>query len=191
METFSTRRSYRALLIFYTLSIVLVGAAVAAAWVFVVFPTSLGEGYGAVIATVQRMQNILLGKVALIYVVMTVFMVGALIVLHLFYSHRIAGPAYRLSREASVIAKGDLTGNIRFRQKDNLTDMADTLNQVAARYRGRVAALKDHVTIIEAQVNLMQQLAQKGEQAPALEKHMEEVRSNLKNISQVLSEVRT
>jgi methyl-accepting chemotaxis protein len=191
METFSTRRSYRSLLIFYTLAIVLVGAAVAAAWVFFVFPTSLGEDYGSVIATVQQMQNILLGKVAVIYVVMSVFMIGALIVLHLFYSHRIAGPAYRLSKEASIIAKGDLTGNICFRQKDNLTDMADTLNQVASRYRGRVTALKDYVTIIEAQVNLMQQLAQKGEQTAALEKNMEEVRSNLKNIGQVLSEVRT
>lgn len=191
METFSTRRSYRALLIFFTFAIVLVGAAIAAGWVFFVFPTSLGEGYGAVIATVQQIQNILLRKVAVIYVVMTVFMIGALIVLHLFYSHRIAGPAYRLSKEASIIARGDLTGNIRFRQKDNLTDMADTLNQVAARYRGRVTALKDYTTIIDAQVNLIQQLAQRGEQASALERHMEEVRAHLKNIGQVLSEVRT
>lgn len=191
METFATRRYYRTFLFAFTFGIVLIGAALAAGWVFLLLPTSLGEGYGAVLNTVKETQRILLGKVAFIYLVMTVFMLGAVMLLHLFYSHRIAGPTYRLGREASAIGKGDLKGNIRFRRKDNLTDMAESLNQVSIRYRGRVGAMKDYLSLIENQADAMAQLIQKGEQPPALERGTEEIIKDLKNIEQVLSEVRT
>ncbi len=122
---------------------------------------------------------------------MSIFIIGAVMLLHLFYSHRIAGPVYRLGRESQAIGQGRLKGNIRFRQKDNLTDMGDSLNQAAARYRVRVETLKEYVSLIERKVDSAETLIQQGGKAPALEQTTDEMKTILKNVSAVLSEVRT
>lgn len=191
METFSTQRRFGLYLFISTSIIVLLGAALGGAGVFALLPANLGEGYGAVLSTIQEMEQTLLKRVAGIYAVISVFIIGAVILLHLFYSHRIAGPAYRLGRESEAIGEGRLKGNFRLRRKDNLTDMGDSLNQTAFRYRVRIETLRDHVALIERQVDFATELAQQEGNAPALEQRVNEMKIILKNISAVLSEVRT
>ena len=191
METFSTQRRFGLYLFASTLIIVLLGAALGGAGVFALLPANLGEGYGAVLSTVQGMERTLLERVAGIYAVMSIFIIGAVMLLHLFYSHRIAGPAYRLGRESEAIGQGRLKVNIRFRQKDNLTDMGDSLNQTAARYRVRIETLKEYVSLVERKVDSAATLMQQGEKAPALEQTANEMKTILKNVNAVLSEVRT
>jgi len=191
MEAFSTRRRFGLYLFVSTLIIVLLGAALGGAGVFALLPANLGEGYGAVLSTVQGMERTLLERVAGIYAVMSVLIIGAVMLLHLFYSHRIAGPAYRLGRESEAIGQGRLTGGIRFRQKDNLTDMGDSLNQAATRYRVRVETLKDHLSLMEQKVDSAATLMQQEGKAPALEQTADEMKTILRNVSAVLSEVRT
>ena len=101
----------------YTLVIVVFGAGLAGAGAFLLFPTQLGEGYGAVLSTVQDLEQVLLAKVGMIYAIMSIFIIVAVVLLHLFYSHRIAGPAYRLGREAQVIGQGGLRGISGFVRK--------------------------------------------------------------------------
>ena len=85
--------------------------------VFLFLPSHLGDSYGAVNSAIRDMEQVLAAKVAGIYAIMAVFIALAVVVLHLFYSHRIAGPAYRLSREAEALGQGNFKGNIRFRKK--------------------------------------------------------------------------
>jgi len=54
----------------------------------------------------------------------------ATIIVTLFVSHKIAGPLFRLEKELQEIGAGDLTKNVRLREKDQLTTMAETLNQM-------------------------------------------------------------
>lgn len=186
-----TQKNYRLLLYLYSLLIVLLGAALAAWGIFWLFPPGLGEGYGAVLASVQGIGQVLFRKVALVYAVIAVLIVVAMVQLHLFYSHRIAGPAYRLGMEAGKIARGDLKGNVKFRQKDNLTDMADSLNDVATKYRGRIIALKEHLALIETQSKNVSTLIGQGRDGVALEQAAEEISGSSKKIEQLLSEMRT
>lgn len=191
MEPITTRPLYRTRLFLYTLIVVILGASFAGIGVFVLLPSGLGEGYGAVIRTVQDVESILLQKVALLYAVIALGIVIAMIVLHLFYSHRIAGPVFRLAREAVKIGEGNLAGNIKFRQKDNLTDMADSLNNVALQYRARIEAVKNHLSLLEAQSTALSSLiGQKGNE-PALEQAADQIIIQIKNIDRVLSEMRT
>ena len=190
MDTFSTRRFYRARLFLYTLVIVVLGAGLAGAGAFLLFPAQLGEGYGAVLSTVQDLEQVLLVKVGMIYAIMSIFIIVAVVLLHLFYSHRIAGPAYRLGREARVIGQGGLKGNIRFRQKDNLTDMADSLNQVASRYQGRISSVKENLSQIETQAESIASLVSQGKSGDAIEQTADELKANLKNVERTLSEMR-
>jgi methyl-accepting chemotaxis protein len=191
METFSTQRRFGLYLFASTLIIVLLGAALGGAGVFALLPANLGEGYVAVLSTVQGMERTLLERVAGIYAVMSIFIISAVMLLHLFYSHRIAGPVYRLGRESEAIGQGRLTGTLRFRLKDNLTDIGDSLNQAATRYRVRVETITDHLSLIDMQVDIAATLIQQEGKAPALEQTAIEMKTILKNVSAVLSEVRT
>lgn len=57
---------------------------------------------------------------------------SCLIILHqaVRFSHRIAGPAYRLMRGFDQVKSGDLDCQIRLRKGDHLTDVADKFNEM-------------------------------------------------------------
>ncbi len=188
---FSTRGNYRLLLYTNSLVIIVLGAVVAGWGLFRSLPANLGEGYHNVQAQVREIGNVLFWKVAVLYTVISVLILLAMVVLHLLYSHRIAGPAYRIGREASKIAGGDLTGNIRLRNKDNLADMADSLNEVASQYRGRISAVQDRLTAIEAQAASLSGLLEQGTGGPAIGNTVEEITKTVRSIERSLLEMRT
>jgi signal transduction histidine kinase len=60
---------------------------------------------------------------------MTVFLVSLLLmVLALFYSHKIAGPIFKLSQHLKSISKGESFEPIQFRKSDYFFELADSLN---------------------------------------------------------------
>lgn len=191
MEQIATHSYFRTRLFLYTLIVVILGAALAGFGVFTLLPSGLGEGYGAALSTIRGIGNVLMQKVVMLYAVIATGILVAMAGLHLFYSHRIAGPAYRLGREAAKISEGNLAGNIRFRQKDNLTDMADSLSAVAVQYRNRIDAIKDHISHIEARAEALSTLLQQGTSDPALEQASDEIIENIKGIDRILAETRT
>jgi methyl-accepting chemotaxis protein len=188
---FTAQKNYSLLLYAKTFGIVLVGAAIAGWGVFWLFPPGLGEGYHNTLAAVQAIRNVLFWKIATVYTVIGILCIPAIAVLHLFYSHRIAGPVYRISLEAARIAQGDLSGKIKFRPKDNLADMADMLNNVASQYRGRISAVRECLAVIDAQSKTMSGLMQQGKDGATLKWAAEEITNNVKNIERSLSEMRT
>ncbi len=63
-------------------------------------------------------------------------------------THTIAGPVYRMERVAKGIGEGDLTNFIKLRQKDELKDLADSMNEMTMGLRNRVISLKESVAEI-------------------------------------------
>ncbi|MBI5894061.1 MAG: methyl-accepting chemotaxis protein [Deltaproteobacteria bacterium] len=51
------------------------------------------------------------------------------IVVLILISHRIAGPLYRFEKSLSDIGKGDLTHRFKVREKDQLAELADSINE--------------------------------------------------------------
>lgn len=58
-------------------------------------------------------------------------------------THTIAGPVYRMERVAKSIGDGDLTNFIKLRPKDELKDLADTMNEMTIGIRNKVLALRE------------------------------------------------
>jgi methyl-accepting chemotaxis protein len=186
----TTRKNYRLFLYVNSLTIILLGAAITGWGVFWFFPADLGEGYHNVQALVREIGNVLFWRVAILYAVTSVLIVLGMVALHLVYSHRIAGPAYRIGLEAARIAQGNLTGNIKFRQKDNLTDMADLLNDMASQYRGRINMLRDTLALIDEQSKNVYDLIQQGKDGVALRQLSGDISNNIKKIELGLSDMR-
>jgi methyl-accepting chemotaxis protein len=188
---FATRRNYRLFLYVNSLVIIIIGAIFAAWGVFWTVPSPLGEGFHAIQASLRAISQVLFWRVAILYAVISLLIITSMVVLHLLYSHRIAGPAFRIGREAAKIAQGNLAGNIKFRQKDNLTDMAESLNDVASQYRGRIETVKNYLSIIESHAKTVSEIIQQNKDEDSYNQIVESIRNNVRNIETSLSEIKT
>jgi len=61
----------------------------------------------------------------------------------LFISHKIAGPLFRLKEGLKIIERGDLTKKVRFRNKDQLTELADSINRTTAGLHKKLADIQN------------------------------------------------
>ncbi|MGZ3701029.1 MAG: hypothetical protein ACXWSD_04565 [Bdellovibrionota bacterium] len=64
------------------------------------------------------------------FIVVTVVTAATAFLLALFHSHRIAGPLYKLRMSMVAMQQGVLNQHIKFRNKDNFTEMADGFNSM-------------------------------------------------------------
>lgn len=188
---FVTQRNYRLFLYVNSLVIIILGAVFAGWGVFWTVPSGLGEGYHAIQASLRVISHVLFWRVSILYAVISLLIIMSMVVLHLLYSHRIAGPAYRIGREAAKIAQGNLVGNIKFRQKDNLTDMADSLNEVASQYRGRIQTIKEQLSMLESRSISLTDIIQQNKDKNSLKQAVESIAINIRNIEASLSEIKT
>ena len=187
----TTQKNYRLLLYVYSLVIVFLGVSFAGLGVLWSLPGNLGEGYHNVQAMLRGIQQVLFWKITLLYTITTLLVVLAMAALHLLYSHRIAGPAYRIGQEAAKIAQGNLTGKIRFRQQDNLMDMAESMNNVASQYREHISCVQEYISIIEEQSLKLDSLVQQGNHKGSLKQTADEISKNSTAIANCLAEIRT
>jgi len=82
--------------------------------------------------TVKRTADFILPIMTQTLLIVTVFSVLVVLLLMLFISHKISGPLYRLRREIDALKEGDLGRNFNIRAKDQLQDLARSLNEMCA-----------------------------------------------------------
>jgi len=76
----------------------------------------------------------------------------ATVIITLFISHRIAGPIYRLEKDIAEINNGNLKVQIQLRQKDELQELAKSLNQMVKTIQITFGELKKELTGISTGV---------------------------------------
>jgi methyl-accepting chemotaxis protein len=77
----------------------------------------------------------------------------ATIIVLLFLSHKIAGPLFRFEKEIKRIEKGDFTTQIRLRRKDQIIDVAETLNTMVTSLNGKISDIKSDMSDIKEYVS--------------------------------------
>jgi nitrogen fixation/metabolism regulation signal transduction histidine kinase len=187
----TTQKNYRLLLYVYSLVIVLLGVSFAGLAVVWSLPDNLGEGYHNIQAMLRGIQQVLFWRISLLYSITTLLIVIAMVILHLLYSHRIAGPAYRIGLEAAKIAQGNLVGKIRFRQSDNLMDMAESMNDVAMTYQAQIRNVRECLADIEERSQKLNTLIQQGKYEGVIKQEAEEIAGKCNAIADSLAEIRT
>jgi len=110
----------------------LTAAGMLAVTLFLYYATSkdLGESYGHAIYLINdlkiRIFPLFFASFYSIFILVVV--TAAIAAISVLYSHRIAGPLFRIERNLDLIGGGDLTVNTRFRKTDQLFVLADELN---------------------------------------------------------------
>ena len=69
-------------------------------------------------------------------------------------THTIAGPVYRMERVARGIGEGDLTNFIKLRQRDELKDLADSMNEMTMGLRNKVVSLKEATAEVREEIEI-------------------------------------
>ncbi len=69
--------------------------------------------------------------------------------LSIYLTHRLAGPLYRIEKSAKEMAEGNLALRIRLREKDELKDLAETLNQVAKNLDQTLQTIGEHDAVAQ------------------------------------------
>ena len=110
----------------------LTAAGMLAVTLFLYYVTSkdLGDSYGQAIYLINdlkiRIFPLIFASFYSIFILVVV--TTAIAGISVLYSHKIAGPIYRLEKNLELIGSGDLTVNTRFRKTDQLFVLADEIN---------------------------------------------------------------
>lgn len=106
-------------------------------------------------------------------VIVNLFAVVFCLVLIILFSHRIAGPIYNLGLIMRGIAQGDISGEIKFRKKDFLQEIADDGNQALEYLRQEIGGLQQ---LSEELVNRLEGAEQTEVQPKIQEESINEAR---------------
>jgi len=69
-----------------------------------------------------------------------------IVLLTIFFSHKVAGPIYRFEKACHSMIEGNYTESIRLRKGDEMQNLATLLNEVMVLTRDRLAALRSATT---------------------------------------------
>lgn len=119
---------------------------------------------------------------------------GILVTLFLavFYTHRIAGPAYRIQQDLRKIGQGNLTTRVRTRRKDQLKGLESETNRVAQELEQGILQVRGSLLKLENNLADLERAASTGEVTQSqLQQLVRQIRSCQEELSRRLSFFRT
>lgn len=119
----------------------------------------LNTHYSAVLSIISEIHDTLIERSLKISAFVSSLMVIGLLILGILYSHRIAGPLYRIKEAAKAVQKGDLGTKVILRRKDVIHSFAASLNAMTGIYGKKIADLRTGVNRLQASVNDLQTLS--------------------------------
>ncbi|RMG74424.1 MAG: methyl-accepting chemotaxis protein [Nitrospirae bacterium] len=149
----------------------------------------IGGSYLQGLKTIITFKQLIIKKSILIYLLASVFILIGIVVLTVLYSHRVAGPLYRLSVSAKRITEGDLTLKVRLRERDALHPLADSFNELTEAYRRRIIHLKDAIQQIKGASESVDR-AIREEQTEELQRAIDELSERVRNLKDDLEEIK-
>lgn len=127
------------------------GMSAATFFIYLMTARSLGDSYGRAIYAIYDLKIRIFPLIfASFYSIFILALItGAIALISLFFTHKIAGPIFRIERNLDVISGGNLTVNTKFRGNDQLEALADDINAMVRSLNHRVRSSRDALSEIE------------------------------------------
>jgi methyl-accepting chemotaxis protein len=169
-KTYIVNRRFQFKYIFIILSVMLITVFSVSFTTFYVVWKNVIDSFFFVPEAAKKLADIYV-RTAQLLVLPVLFLSACAIAAGIIFSHRIAGPVYRVKKTAEDIAGGDLRVNVRFRKGDDLHDLADALNSMIGKVREIV---KEDTELIE-EINLITSRLEEGMPEAGIKKSLEEL----------------
>ncbi|HYA88057.1 MAG TPA: hypothetical protein VEI57_13450 [Nitrospirota bacterium] len=111
--------------------------------------TSYADSYGIL----NDLNNMLLNRVAMLFISTLAISILAVIILSVVYSHRVAGALHKLGMYADNLSSGNVRGPVRLRKNDVVHPLADDMNELASHYANVITALAEENRNIKALID--------------------------------------
>lgn len=115
----------------------------------------------------------------------------AIIFITVLYSHKIAGPIYRIEKNLEAIGFGDLTVNTRFRGNDQLTGLAEEINHMVRSLNHTVRSCSEALDKVERCEQYLARLIEAGAKDESVKKALEELKESLVALKLAADSIRT
>jgi methyl-accepting chemotaxis protein len=182
------RRSIQPRLLLGFAALVLILVVIAAGLFYLLANRELSAEYYKAHSTLRYVMQNLLPWLLLVN------LAGILVVLFLavFYTHRIAGPAYRIQQDLGKIGQGILTTRVKTRRKDQLKGLESEVNRVAQELEQGILQVKGSLLKLEGSLADLEKATSSGEaNADQLQQMVRQIRSYQQEMSRRLSFFRT
>jgi len=139
------KKGFQFKFIFKFCVIVIIGALISTGVLFLSSKDTLTSSFQQSRLVIKNTASAILPAVIYTNLITLILITAATIAVTLFISHKLAGPMFRFEKELKGITGGDLTKKIILREKDQITDMADSLNMMIAGLHGKVSDIRSDV----------------------------------------------
>jgi methyl-accepting chemotaxis protein len=176
-RTYIVNRRFQFKYIFIILSVMLITVFSVSFTTFYIVWKNVIDSFFFVPEAARKLSGIYMNTARLL-ILPGLFLAVCAVVAGLIFSHRIAGPVYRVKKTAEDIAGGDLSVTVRFRKDDDLHDLADALNGMIGKVREIV---KEDNELIE-EINRVTLELEAGVPDSGTKKHLEELTGIVKRL---------
>ncbi len=181
------RKNYLRNFLLILLLIILIGTAVSALVLYFNIHRPLDTHYSAILSIITEVRESLILNVLKINLTFYLLIAAGVGALALLYTHRIAGPLYRIQMCSKAITDGNLDTVIHLRQKDAISYFADSINVMTVNYADKVKMLASEVQQLKNSIERLRELKENNGDTESLTK---EIASLNNKISEIISTVK-
>ena len=144
--------------VFLTCALIfIIGIIVAGGIFYLVTRLPLGPSYGEAFNMLSRFREEILFKSVVIYACTVFAVLVGIVAMTLLYSHRVAGPVFRLSQFLKKVREGEIGTPVSIRQKDVIHPLAHEVNAMVDWYRQKITIIKQELETIEKQAERLEE----------------------------------
>jgi methyl-accepting chemotaxis protein len=145
-------RGYLTRLVLLVLCIFIISSAVSAVFVYLNINRPLNTHYSAILLIIAEIKETLIIRTLKINVLFSIMIFIGIVVAGIIYTHRIAGPLFRIKLYAKAVSEGRLDTRVNFRKNDAIHSFAESVNHMTQSFNGRVTMLASEVRMLKAAV---------------------------------------
>jgi len=146
----------------------------------------LSPHYGAAISRLTQVKESLIITSIGINLIFWMLIAVGIALLGIFYSHRIAGPLFRVRQYAAAMGEGGFDQKISFREKDVLHTLSSALNEVAEEYQEREKRFACQLRELQEGLLSLGSLSDSSPEKVELMRRIRELDARIKDHSQEL-----
>jgi len=176
-------KSYMRMMVIKCALIFIAGLLVTAGIFLLLMGQPIGPTYGEGFRMLAQLNRDIFYKSLIIYGSTVLVALGCIAVSAMLYSHRVAGPVYRLRLFAGRIGKGEVSGQVALRQTDVVHPLAVEMNRMNNNFHKTLTGIMREIEALEKQAELL-------EKTPDQRAALDEIRDGASRISTLIGRYR-
>lgn len=176
------RKGYLTRLVLLLICIFIIGTTVSAIYLYLDIYRSLDTHYSAILSIITEIKETLVIRTIKINAFFFLLISAGIVILGILYTHRIAGPLYRIKLYAKMVGEGRLDTDIKFRRKDVIHSFGESFNDMTKSYSDRLTVLISEIQQFKDAIAELKSLTEKGEDTEIAMKRALEQDSRIKRL---------